>query len=116
DVVREANEFAEKQGKIAIPLSLNVKRLAIGRYASVEYQFRVVDQSDPVVRRDNLIPRPNIIIEKTEKTSLDANSNGQSEHPKDIYSELIKLDDLRKRGILTQEEFEAQKTKLLNEN
>ena len=32
----------------------------------------------------------------------------------DIYAELVKLDDLRKRGILTAAEFEAQKQKLLN--
>jgi hypothetical protein len=31
----------------------------------------------------------------------------------DLYTELMKLDDLRKRGILTDEEFEAQKAKLL---
>jgi hypothetical protein len=30
-----------------------------------------------------------------------------------VYSELIKLDDLHKRGILSQEEFDAQKKKLL---
>ena len=31
----------------------------------------------------------------------------------DLYSELMKLDDLRNKGILTDEEFEAQKKKLL---
>lgn len=30
-----------------------------------------------------------------------------------LYSDLMKLDDLRKRGILTEEEFQAQKKKLL---
>jgi hypothetical protein len=32
----------------------------------------------------------------------------------DLYTELIKLDDLRKRGILTEEEFQAEKKKVLN--
>lgn len=31
-----------------------------------------------------------------------------------VYSELIKLDELRKKGILTEAEFEAQKQKLLS--
>ncbi len=31
----------------------------------------------------------------------------------DINPELVKLDDLRKRGILTDTEFDAQKKKLL---
>ena len=32
----------------------------------------------------------------------------------DLYTELIKLDDLRKRGILTEEEFQAEKKKVLS--
>ncbi|MDO8777983.1 MAG: SHOCT domain-containing protein [Burkholderiaceae bacterium] len=34
--------------------------------------------------------------------------------PKDVFAELLKLDDLLKKGILTQAEFDAQKTKVLN--
>ena len=32
---------------------------------------------------------------------------------KDVYAELLKLDDLLKKGILTQAEFDAQKAKVL---
>ena len=32
----------------------------------------------------------------------------------DLYTELSKLDDLRKRGILTDEEFQSEKKKILN--
>ena len=35
---------------------------------------------------------------------------------KDLYSELIKLDDLLKKGIITDKEFDARKKKILNEN
>ena len=49
----------------------------------------------------------------TEKTSLDVQTKDESTKPKDTYTELIKLDDLHKRGILTDAEFEAQKKKLL---
>ena len=31
----------------------------------------------------------------------------------DLYAELLKLDDLRKRGLLTDKEFEQEKKKLL---
>jgi hypothetical protein len=34
----------------------------------------------------------------------------------DLYTELMKLDDLRKKGILTEEEFDAEKRKLLEGN
>jgi Short C-terminal domain len=32
----------------------------------------------------------------------------------ELYNELVKLDDLRKKGILTDEEFQAEKKKLLS--
>ncbi len=116
DVIREANEFAAKQGKIAVPLSLNESPMHIGHFASVDYQFRVVDASDPEAQRVNLVPRPDVVIEKTEKTSVDVRTKDQTSHQKDVYAELIKLDDLRKRGILSEAEFEAQKKKLLDGN
>lgn len=116
DVIREANEFAARQGKIAIPISLNDSPMYIGHFASVDYQFRVVDASDPEARRVNLVPRPDVVIENTGKTSMDVKIKDQTDRPKDVYAELLKLDDLRKRGILSEVEFEAQKKKLLSGN
>src|SRR5690349_21261215 len=85
DVIREASEFAAKQGKVAIPLALNESPMGPGHFASVEYQFRVVDQSDPEARRVNLVPRPNIVIERTEKTSVDMKTKDETNRPKDVY-------------------------------
>lgn len=114
DVLREANEFAESKGKIAIPLTIRETPLVVGqRFASIEYQFRVVDKSDPEAKRTSLVPRADVVIEKTEKISADISSKDQTEKPKDVYTELLKLDDLRKRGILSEAEFETQKKKLL---
>lgn len=90
DVIREPGEFAARQGKIAIPLSLNESPMWPGHFASVEYQFRVVDQSDPEAQRVNLIPRPNIVIEKTERTSVDVKTKDETNRTKDIYTELVK--------------------------
>jgi hypothetical protein len=114
DVIREANDFAAAKGKVAIPLYLHETPLAPGRFASVEYQFRVVDKSDPEARRVNLVPRPDVVIEKTEKTTVDVRTKDETLRQRDLYGELLKLDDLRKRGILTEAEFEAQKRKLLS--
>ena len=114
-VISDANAFAESQGKVAIPLSAKEKPMGTGpaQWASFEYQFRVVDKNDPEVRRTSLVPRPDVVIEKTEKISADVKTKDQTDRPKDVYAELLKLDDLRKRGILTEAEFEAQKKKLL---
>jgi hypothetical protein len=38
----------------------------------------------------------------------------RQEPSRDVYAELMKLDELKSKGILTQDEFEAQKKKLLS--
>ncbi len=117
-VIRDANEFAASQGKVAIPISSRDKPMGSGpaQWASFEYQFRVVDKNDPEVRRTSLVPRADVVVEKTEKVSAEVRTKDESTKSKDVYAELIKLDDLRKRGILNEAEFEAQKKKLLNDN
>jgi hypothetical protein len=117
DVIREANEFATGKGKVAIPVLLREVPAAAGRFAFVEYQFRVLDKDDSAARQISPTPpRPEVAIEKTEKPPVDVKTRDQVERAKDIYTELIKLDDLRKRGILTDAEFEAEKKKLLSRN
>jgi hypothetical protein len=117
-VIRDANLFAESQGKVAIPISARDKPMGGGpaQWASFEYQFRVVGKDDPEVRRTSLVPRADVVVEKTEKISADVRTKDESNKPKDVYTELIKIDDLRKRGILNEAEFEAQKKKLLSGN
>lgn len=39
----------------------------------------------------------------------------KNQSEKDVYTELTKLDDLRKKGIITDAEFEIQKKKILGE-
>lgn len=116
-VISDANAFAESQGKVAISLSSKENPMGNGpaQWASFEYQFRVVDKDDPEVRRTSLVPRADVVIEKTEKITADVKTKDPTDRPKDVYAELIKLDDLRKRGILTEAEFEAQKKKLLDD-
>ncbi len=40
-------------------------------------------------------------------------SENNNNHPKDIYEELLKLEELRSKKILSQTEFEEQKSKIL---
>lgn len=116
-VISDANAFAAGQGKVAIPISAHETPVGVmGKWAKFEYQFRVVDKNDPEVRRTALVPRADIVIEKTENISADVRTKDESAKPKDVYAELIKLDDLRKKGILTDAEFEMQKKKLLSGN
>jgi hypothetical protein len=102
EVIQEATDFAAAMGKVAIPLSSNSSPMFPGHFATFEYQFRVVDKDSPEARRAALKPVPNVLIENTTPAA-----------PRDVYAELLRLEDLRKRGILTDAEFAAQKKKLL---
>lgn len=113
-VIRDANEFAISKGKVAIPLTARETPIAPGRFAVFEYQFRVLDKADPEAQRVALRPRADVVIEKTERISADIETKDATAVKRDLYTELTKLDDLRKRGILSEVEFAAQKKKLLD--
>ena len=113
NVIKEANGFAQSQGKVAVPVSSRESPMWPGHFASIEYQFRVVDRNDPEAKRTSLVPRANLVIEKTEKISADVHT--KNDKAPDLYTELMKLDDLRKKGVITEEEFQAQKKRLFEQ-
>jgi hypothetical protein len=73
-----------------------------------------MDENSPEAQNTTMVPRPDMVIEKTEKVTADIQTKDTSEKKKDMSAELIKLDNLRKKGIITDAEFEARKKKLLN--
>ena len=113
--IQQANDFAASKGKVAIPVAMDSHPVGVlGDWASVEYQFRVVSNDDPEARRTSLTPRPDVIIQNNSNISADIKTKDQSNKTKDVYTELIKLDELKKKGIITDAEFETQKKKLLS--
>ena len=103
-VIRDANAFAKSLGKAAIPISSRATPAGKSptQWASFEYKFRVVDEDDPETKRVSLVPGD------------DAATKYKTEQSTDMYTELIRLDDLRKKGIITDKEFQTQKNKILN--
>lgn len=113
--IQQANDFAASKGKVAIPVAMDSHPVGVlGDWAAVEYQFRVVSKEDPEARRTSLVPRPDVVIQKNSNITADIKIKEESNKTKDVYTELIKLDDLRKKGIITEAEFESQKKKLLS--
>ncbi|EAW31110.1 hypothetical protein GP2143_03278 [marine gamma proteobacterium HTCC2143] len=112
DVIKDANEFAAKQGKVAVPISAKEKPMGSGpaQWASFEYQFRVVDKDDPSNTRTQVVHNPNVRIDKIDQDTVGIKTKAQK------YEELLVLDKLRKSGIITEEEFEREKRELLNKS
>lgn len=112
EVIKQANSFAESKGKVAVPIAAKESPSYPGHMPNFEYQFRLVDKEDPRASGAALIPRADVVIENKVSATSDIRIKDQSES-KDVYTELLKLDDLRKKGIITEAEFVAQKNKLL---
>lgn len=118
EVIGEANAFAESQGKIALPIAAKTHHTT-GRPAdweTFEYQFRLIDKNDHSTIRTHLIPGSDVVADDTGKVVGAFETTSHPAKSVDVYGELTKLDDLRKKGIISEAEFEAQKKKILNEN
>lgn len=114
NVITEANEFAESKGKVAIPLTSKETPVAPGRFATFEYQFKLVEKDSPEALEAHLVPRADFVVEKNEKIEADITNRDASDKKEDLYTELMKLNDLKEKGILSEEEFKKEKEKLLN--
>ncbi|TEW53256.1 SHOCT domain-containing protein [Psychromonas sp. RZ22] len=112
DVIRDANTFAKSKGKIAVPVSSTYTPIGNGpgQWASFEYQFRVVNKEDEEAVRTSLKKRADHVVDQNVKIDINSKS---SQATKDTYSELIKINDLLEKGIISQAEFEAMKVKIL---
>ena len=113
-VLKQAHEFAVGQGKVAIPVSDKTTTTTAGEgLPTYEYQFRLVDADSPDAKSTGIESSPDAIIESRKKYGGALTVNQESESKPDLYTELIKLDDLRKKGILSDKEFEQQKKRLM---
>jgi hypothetical protein len=111
-VIEEANEFSASKGKITIPISSSFTRPVTG-FPTFEYQFRVVDKDDVEAQRTALLPTAPV-----QRIQIDTNikKSTKTNQEKDIYKELLKLGDLLNKKLLTKDEYEIEKKKLLNQN
>ena len=101
--IREANAFAKEKGRVALPVS-GREYLPAGQFSPsiFEYQFRLVSEEEARRSRATLA---DVVIATTGRSS-----------GADVYSELVRLDVLRERGILTAEEFAQRKKRVLEED
>ncbi|MEO6005865.1 MAG: SHOCT domain-containing protein [Opitutus sp.] len=97
DVREEATAYCAAQGKQLKIESLTAKKpmFALG-YASAKIVFKALDPNAP-----ELVAAAPAASEKPTSTG-------------GLYNDLLKLDELRKRGILNEEEFQSEKKKVLN--
>ena len=102
--MQEAEKYCQEKGKQLKVVTWSVyKPRFISGYANAKLVFKALNPGDPELASQPA-PLP------TADPGLAAVEND------DLYTELLKLDDLRKKGILTNKEFEAQKKKALKKS
>jgi hypothetical protein len=120
EMMREANEFAAKRGKVVSTVSMNETPTPVQGFTAIEYRFKLVDKEalpKPVILSTSSNTMSNTSVGATQAANpVSPLTKAQGPHSIDIYSELIKLDELRKRGILTEDEFAREKKKILDSN
>jgi Short C-terminal domain len=110
-VIDQANEFAESKGKAANPLSARIHRVGIlADWAWFYYKFALVDKNTPDAYRK----LTDITIERDARLASEFYIDRHKNEKTGVYEEIIKLDELRKKGLLSDSEFETQKSRILN--
>jgi hypothetical protein len=112
-VINDANAFAQGQGKIAVPIATHEESMRVGHLSTIDYEFRLVAPGETAPQPIKPVQRPDAVADQTARKAVDVQPAGEPAAKPDLYTELIKLDDLRKRGILTEEEFQTLKAKVL---
>lgn len=122
-VISDANAFAEKQGKVAIPLSAKEHPVGIlADWASFEVTFKLVDTNDPAVNGTNIWTSSsieggqgwrNLGGKATVYPAQDTPSDSHEVQSPTIGQQLIDLQKAKDAGAITDAEYQAQKAKLL---
>ena len=106
--IRDANKFCIGQGKQVQVVSANQRDMSFGVNATAELQFMCLASTDADFTRTPVRRDADQVVDVRKDIKIKDETL-----PKSVYEELLKLDDLRKRGIITEAEFAAQKAKIL---
>ena len=103
----DAAKFCESQGKVLKILSVTTGQPHFGGgFASSKVTFMALNPGDPAL---TAAPAP----AESGEPAVVAPAAAPVAPTDVLYAELIKLNDLRQKGLITDEEYQAQKRKIL---
>ena len=110
EALADARQYAAAQGKEAKILAVTVKKpwYATG-FPSAKVVFKLLAPGDPELTAPVTANNP-LALAPAPAGAPTVGGTGTND---DLYTALLKLDDLRKRGILTEKEFAEEKKKIL---
>lgn len=111
NALQEAQKFCAAQGKKVQVVNTQQADMRFGVDATAEVQFMCLSPGDAELGRPKLRKTPDQLIEVVSPAAPPVAAPPQKRT--DLYSDMLKLEDLKKRGLLTDAEFEDQRRKLL---
>lgn len=115
EAYEEVNQFAASKGMVAEVISVNEVPAGFARWPQVDLRFRLV--SPAVGNAGAKVPALTIGSQASHdamgKTTEAETTVVVSKEP-DFYTEIKKLGELKAKGLLTDEEFQREKNRLLD--
>jgi hypothetical protein len=118
EALEEAARFCTTQGKQMKVVAITEAQppYILANFPKAEVVFKALDAEDPELKAEPVIDpsgsRLKVGERPPERAALDINEKQSTAG--DLYTELSQLDELHKKGILTDAEFEAEKKKILD--
>ncbi len=118
DAISEASRFCESQGKVLKIVAVTEAQppYILGNFPKAEVVFKALSRDDPELTQSSEYDSSGTQI-RVGSTLINKNETKisvEKSETTDVYSKLEKLDELRKKGVLTEEEFKKEKERLLN--
>jgi hypothetical protein len=118
EALEEAANFCASQGKQMKVVAITEAQppYILANFPKAEVVFKALDAGDPELKADPVIDPSGSRLKVGERPPDQAtiDINEKQSNSGDLYTELIQLDELHKKGILTDAEYEAEKKKILD--
>lgn len=118
EALQEAARFCATQGKQLKVVAVTEAKppYILGNFPKAEVVFKALDAGDPELKTESAIDPSDTQLKVGEHPLTRATVDLNEKHAGagDLYTELSKLDELHKKGVLTDAEFEAEKKKILS--
>ena len=117
-VFKEADKYAKERNTTFEVISVNEVKTGFAVWPQIDLSFRLVKESVRVADPNNINTKTTIKSgsangKTTTKQLISKKDNSKKDDEK--YDRLLKLGKLKEAGLLTDEEFQKEKKKILNE-